>query len=50
MKLLRLFILPAVILVTGCTGLPDGIEPVSDLDLERYKGTWYEIAGLDHSS
>lgn len=49
MKLLRLFILPAVILVTGCTGLPDGIEPVSDLDLERYKGTWYEIARLDHS-
>lgn len=44
----RLIIL-AVLLVTGCTGVPDGIEPVSDLDVERYKGTWYEIARLDHS-
>ena len=49
MKLLRLLILPAVLLAAGCTGLPDDIEPVSELDLERYKGTWYEIARLDHS-
>jgi len=49
MKLFRLLLLPAVILAAGCTGLPDGIEPVSELDLERYKGTWYEIARLDHS-
>jgi apolipoprotein D and lipocalin family protein len=49
MTLFRLLLLSAVILATGCTGLPDGIEPVSDLDLERYKGTWYEIARLDHS-
>lgn len=49
MKLLRLFILAAVILITGCTGLPDGVKPVSDLDLQRYRGTWYEIARLDHS-
>lgn len=38
-----------VILLAGCTGLPDGIDPVSDLDVERYQGTWYEIARLDHS-
>jgi apolipoprotein D and lipocalin family protein len=50
MKLLRLLIVPVVLFgVAGCTGLPDGIEPVSELDLERYKGTWYEIARLDHS-
>ena len=50
MKLLRLLIVPVVLfVVAGCTGLPDGIEPVSELDLERYKGTWYEIARLDHS-
>jgi apolipoprotein D and lipocalin family protein len=49
MKLFRLFLLPLVILAAGCTGLPDGIEPVSKLDLQKYKGTWYEIARLDHS-
>lgn len=36
-------------LLTGCTGVPDGIEPVQKLDVERYLGTWYEIARLDHS-
>jgi apolipoprotein D and lipocalin family protein len=33
----------------GCTGIPDGLQPVSDLEPERYMGTWYEIARLDHS-
>lgn len=28
--------------------IPDGIEPVERFDLERYLGTWYEIARLDH--
>jgi apolipoprotein D and lipocalin family protein len=49
MKLFRLLLLSTVLLVSACTGLPDGIEPVSELDLERYTGTWYEIARLDHS-
>ncbi|HNP63090.1 MAG TPA: lipocalin family protein [Woeseiaceae bacterium] len=33
----------------GCTGVPDGIETVSGFELQRYLGTWYEIARLDHS-
>ena len=33
----------------GCTSLPKGIESVTDFNLERYLGTWYEIARLDHS-
>lgn len=36
-------------LLSGCTGLPDGIEPVTGFELQRYLGTWYEIARLDHS-
>ncbi len=28
---------------------PVPVKPVSDFDLERYLGTWYEIARLDHS-
>lgn len=35
--------------LAGCTSVPDGIEPVRGFDSERYLGTWYEIARLDHS-
>jgi apolipoprotein D and lipocalin family protein len=34
--------------VTACTGLPKGASAVSGFDLDRYLGTWYEIARLDH--
>ena len=36
-------------LIVGCTGIPDGLQPVSGFQIERYFGTWYEIARLDHS-
>lgn len=36
-------------LLTACTGLADGIRPVTGFQLDRYLGTWYEIARLDHS-
>ena len=36
-------------LLASCTGLPDGTEAVDDFDIDRYLGTWYEIARLDHS-
>ncbi len=39
----------AVLWLSGCTGIPSGTEAVTDLELERYLGTWYEIARLDHS-
>jgi len=35
--------------LSGCTGVPEGIEPVTGFDTQRYLGTWYEIARLDHS-
>jgi apolipoprotein D and lipocalin family protein len=37
------------LIVLGCTGVPKGIEPVSDFDGDRYMGRWYEIARLNHS-
>jgi apolipoprotein D and lipocalin family protein len=40
---------PIVLLSAGCVGVAPGITPVSDFELERYLGTWYEIARLDHS-
>jgi len=36
------------LLAAGCTGLPEGVTPVSDFDVNRYLGKWYEIARLDH--
>lgn len=36
-------------LLAGCTSVPEGIEPVRSFDADRYLGTWYEIARLDHS-
>ncbi|QNI02303.1 lipocalin family protein [Halomonas sp. SH5A2] len=35
--------------IAGCTGIPDGTQPVTGFELDRYLGQWYEIARLDHS-
>jgi apolipoprotein D and lipocalin family protein len=35
--------------ITGCLGVPPGAEAVKGFELDRYLGTWYEIARLDHS-
>lgn len=39
----------AALCLAGCTGIPEGIEPVENFEVDRYLGTWYEIARLDHS-
>lgn len=36
------------LLLTACTGKPEGVEPVAGFDAQRYLGTWHEIARLDH--
>lgn len=36
------------LLLAACTSPPSGITPVR-FDPDRYLGTWYEIARLDHS-
>jgi len=45
----RLTVLAFILVLAGCTGTPEGIEPVTGFDKDRYLGTWYEIARLDHS-
>jgi apolipoprotein D and lipocalin family protein len=47
MRNLLLLIIP--VLLAGCARMPEGVEPVTGLDLNRYLGRWYEIARLDHS-
>jgi apolipoprotein D and lipocalin family protein len=35
-------------LFSGCSSIPSGIQPVDNFQIQRYLGTWYEIARLDH--
>jgi len=53
MKMRKIFSVTAMALLTsvlqsGCTGIPDGVQAVTEFELERYLGTWYEVARLDH--
>ena len=43
----NLFVLIAALL-SGCTGIPNGVTAIDDFEINRYQGTWYEIARLDH--
>ena len=47
MKKILLIIIPFI--AAACTGKPDGVVAVTDFELDRYLGKWYEIARLDHS-
>ena len=44
-KLLVLLIL----LLAGCMGIPRGVTVVDNFTLDRFLGTWYEIARIDTS-
>lgn len=46
---MKQLLLLAVFTISGCTGIPEGIHPVDNFELEPYLGTWYEIARLNHS-
>ena len=36
------------LLLSGCTGIPEGVKPIDGFEVNRYLGKWYEIARLDH--
>ena len=42
-------LLASLLLLNACTGVPQGVEPVRGFAVDRYTGTWYEIARFDHS-
>ena len=48
-KVWQVAVIICLALVAGCTGVPEGVEPVTEFDRERYLGRWHEIARLDHS-
>jgi apolipoprotein D and lipocalin family protein len=37
-----------ILLLSGCGQIADGLTPINQFQLQRYLGTWYEIARLDH--
>ncbi len=43
-----LILLVLTLLPTACTGIPPGHQVVKPFQLDRYLGTWYEVARLDH--
>ncbi|ASF14899.1 MULTISPECIES: lipocalin family protein [Shewanella] len=45
----KLLLMISALVLTGCLGMPNYVEPVKDFKLDRYLGKWYEIARLDHS-
>ena len=49
MKKLFLLITLITALLSGCTGTPEGITVVDGFEINRYMGSWYEVARLDHS-
>jgi lipocalin len=40
-RLIALLAWVATVLLAGCTGVPDGINPVRGFELERYLGAWH---------
>ena len=45
----HLLLIIACLTTGGCLGMPEHVQPVSEFELNRYQGRWYEIARLDHS-
>lgn len=45
----KLLLLIGILTLGGCMGMPQFLRPVTDFELNRYLGKWYEIARLDHS-
>jgi apolipoprotein D and lipocalin family protein len=45
----KLLVYISALFLSGCLGHPESVKPVTDFELNKYLGKWYEIARLDHS-
>ena len=45
----KLLALLSILFLTACAGNPVNAVPISGFDADRYLGTWYEMARMDHS-
>ncbi|MEO9273804.1 lipocalin family protein [Marinomonas sp. 5E14-1] len=46
---MKYIVLLMSVLLIGCTSAPKDIAPVTEFQVERYLGTWYEIVRQDHA-
>ncbi len=46
---MKKYCLSFLLVFTACTGIPENIGAIQNFQLNRYLGTWYEVARLDHS-
>jgi apolipoprotein D and lipocalin family protein len=46
---LHVLLVAVSVVLSGCTGIPENVSPVTNFDVDRYLGRWYEIARLDHA-
>lgn len=49
MNIKKIVIFGLLFVLSSCVGIPNSVTPISEFELKRYLGTWYEIARLDHS-
>ena len=45
---MKYFFLLITFVLTSCTGIPEGLVAIDGFEVNRYLGTWYEVARLDH--
>lgn len=38
----------SALMLSGCASIPDGPDPVTGFEVERYMGKWYEIDRIDN--
>ena len=46
--ILVFFVASTSYLMFGKLGIPEGLTAVKPFDINRFSGTWYEVARLDH--
>jgi len=45
---MKYFFLLITFVLTSCTGIPEGLVAIDGFEVNRYLGSWYEVARLDH--
>ena len=46
---MKYLLFPFCLMIAGCTGIPENTSAVTNFNIQKFLGTWYEIARLDHS-
>lgn len=46
--IVSIFAITLLVMVSSCDSIPENAKPVPNFKLERYLGTWYEIARFDY--